>query len=208
MKLEKTNFYSIESNKDPSGKTVYAANITGKEIYRLKGLHLIPNISTCSLINIRNTNITMIETDDFDNLPNTVFVNLALNKNLSYFNENCFHMQNLQLLRFIGNNFNELPANVFNVPSLQKLEFANNGVQLIRSTWAIKLARVTALTLDEPKLTTLEPGWLNGLFNLQNLYINRNIDQAIQNQIRIALQNKLTIRLGQPPATLGYTANI
>lgn len=148
--------------------TIVFAVIEGPEVTSLKGIQIIKYIDKAELLFVINTNIDKIEADSLKYLPRIKKLAFMSNKNLTTLEKRCLQSPQLTALLFHQNNIAELPADVFDLPSLVNLTFAYNNLQVIKANWAIGLPNLRNFYLIEPTLKVMEKGWLNnvGTFTL------------------------------------------
>lgn len=185
LKQGKTDFYLIKEVQHPTTNEKYLImQISGHNIYYLKGLNLIPKIRDCRAIIIKDTKIATLKEKDLDNLNNLQSLHFWNNPNLNTLEKNSLRKFNLEALEFKDNKINTLSPDVFILPNLEILKFDINQIKTIKTNWAKSLNNLTQLTLEEPELTTLEPGWLNGLQKLKTLEISPSVNATIAAQIK------------------------
>jgi len=191
---------SIESllNKGDKNFFVIQKSLGGPEIsikgniYRLKGLSQIPSINQYKTIDIEKTRIVSIEEGDFANMQQVTILMLRKNKDLYMLKKGCFKpLENLFSFFSTQCNIEELDPDVFTLPHLHSLTINNSNLKTIKANWASQLPDLNQIYMQgDINLTTVEPGWLNGITKLDYARLSNKIHPALQKQIMDDLKSK------------------
>ena len=185
LKKGKTDFYSIKMEKSGIiNQDILTARIKGQSVYFLTGLNLIPGIIDCNALYVEDTQMVSLKSNDLDKLNNLKEIVFLDNKNLRVLEKNSLRKFDVRFLKIKGNNITSLSPDVFILSQLKYLHFQDNHLKIIQANWALEIPNLDRLILEEPELTILEPGWLNGLQKLNFLEISPLINSTIQAQIK------------------------
>jgi len=189
LKQGKKDFYSVRPDRDDNNKKILALYVQGNKVHDLKGLHLIPEIKQCQSVYIENTNIITIKKDDFIQLHDVIELKISHNKNLRTLEPGSFSLFGLKSLYLEDNDINIINAGVFILPNLVQLWFQTNHIHILKTDWAKNLINLRKMSIQEPELQILEPGWLHGLDKLNFINISSRIETSLRNQIETDIQS-------------------
>uniref|UniRef100_A0A6V7LEM0 Uncharacterized protein n=1 Tax=Bracon brevicornis TaxID=1563983 RepID=A0A6V7LEM0_9HYME len=172
---------SVEQHPNYHGKELQLINARGIADNAFKdldigGLIIKQNYTSYNMENevIRPPPPLSLFSESFNGLPNLTKL-LFYDTKLIYKTNQLAPLRQLKRLLLTNSDLTEVPSDMFPaVKNLSYLRISYNVIPVVRDNAFVSLTKLRTLELVRNNMTTLEPGWSNGLDNLTILDLTNN----------------------------------
>ena len=168
-----SSVYNCTSNNNLNATTSKVVHVNCSS----RGLHSIPgNLSTNTyVLNLTHNEISVIEDNDFSNLPSLQYLDLHQNKITSIKSDTFNNLAKLKVLYLHENRITSIESNTFNnFLNLKRIDLDNNEISVIEDNNFNNLPNLEYLYLHQNRITSIKSDMFNNLTKVYHLYLQNN----------------------------------